>query len=414
MADDILSKIDSPEDVRQLSPEEKRRLAEEVRGLIIDVVSKNGGHLAPSLGAVDLAIALHSVFESPKDKIVWDVGHQAYAHKILTGRREFFKTLRQDDGCSGFLSRSESEHDAFGAGHAGTAISAALGMAAARDMRKGTEKIVAVVGDGSLNCGASLEGLNNAAGVTDDLIIVLNDNKMSISPNVGGMARYLNRLISARPYNRFKSAVRDFVRSIPGVGDDLTRKISRLEEAVKSVFVPGVIFEELGMRYIGPVDGHDIEEMSRVFDAAREFDQRPVLIHVVTEKGRGYTLAEKAPEKFHGLSKFDPDTGEPAAKKNGTTFSEVFGNRRGARGSFRRRNGRGRRASGRRGLRVVHAARARLRDARRLPAKPSGGVLSGPRRNCRRRPDASRDTRLGVSQKPSEYLDHRSEGRRGA
>jgi len=325
MADDILSKVDSPEDVGKLSPEDKKRLAEEVRALIIDVVSKNGGHLAPSLGAVDLAIALHSVFESPKDKIVWDVGHQAYAHKILTGREEFFKTLRQDDGCSGFLSRSESEHDAFGAGHAGTAVSAALGMAAARDARKGTEKIVAVVGDGSLNCGVSLEGLNNAASVTDDLIIVLNDNKMSISPNVGGMARYLNRLISARPYNRFKAAVRSFVRSIPGVGDALTRKISRLEEAVKSVLVPGVIFEELGMRYIGPVDGHDIEEMERVFDAAREFDQRPVLIHVVTEKGRGYTLAEKAPEKYHGLSKFDPDTGEPVSKGNGKTFSEVFG-----------------------------------------------------------------------------------------
>ncbi len=321
----VLSRIESPADMKGLSADNRVTLSEELRREIIEVVSHNGGHLAPSLGAVDLTVAIHTVFDSPKDRIVWDVGHQAYAHKLLTGRREFFKTLRLDGGCSGFLSRAESEHDAFGAGHAGTAISAALGMAAARDHAGGNWRVVAVVGDGALNCGVALEGLNNVADISSDMTIILNDNKMSISPNVGGMARYLNRIISAKPYNRFKSTLRRLVRSIPKVGYNLTRRIARLEEAVKSVLVPGVIFEELGMRYVGPVDGHDMEEMIRVFEAAKEYTQRPTLIHVVTEKGRGYEPAEKAPEKFHGLSTFDPDTGEITGKKGGATFSEAFG-----------------------------------------------------------------------------------------
>ena len=321
----ILDRINSPKDLKGLSGEEQKQLACEIRKELIGVISENGGHLAPNLGVVELTIALHSAFNTPEDKLIWDVGHQGYVHKLLTGRRELFKTLRQDDGCLGFLSRDESEYDHFGAGHAGTAISAAIGMAAARDQRKGKEKIVAIVGDASLNCGISFEGLNNISGITDDMIIILNDNKMSISPNVGAMAHYLNRMISARPYNKFKKFVRKLVRSIPLIGDNITHKIARLEEAAKSMFVPGVIFEEMGIRYIGPVDGHNIEELKRTFDVIKDF-RKPTVIHVLTEKGRGYEPAEAAPEKFHGLGCFDPDTGIVAETSDAVTFSKAFGN----------------------------------------------------------------------------------------
>ena len=320
-----LDTIDSPEDLSGLSHDELKQLACEIRKELIDVISEKGGHLAPNLGVVELTLALHSTFNAPGDKLIWDVGHQAYVHKLLTGRRELFKTLREDDGCLGFLSRDESKYDYFGAGHAGTAISAAIGMAAARDQRGGKEKIVAIVGDGSLNCGVSFEGLNNASEITDDLIIILNDNKMSISPNVGAMAHYLNRMISARPYNRIKSAVRSLVRGIPVIGDKITRKISRIEEAAKSILVPGVIFEELGLRYIGPIDGHNIETLTRVFDVVKEFN-KPTVVHVLTEKGRGYQPAESAPEKFHGLGSFDPDTGLQSPTSDAITFSNAFGN----------------------------------------------------------------------------------------
>ncbi len=321
----ILETIDSPSDLKGLSIREKKLLAAEIRGELLDVVSKNGGHLAPNMGVVELTIALHSVFNAPEDKIVWDVGHQAYVHKLLTGRRKIFRTLRQKGGTPGFLSRNESEYDAFGAGHAGTAISAALGMAAARDRRKGREKVIALVGDGALTCGISLEGLNHIAEVTRDFILVINDNKMSISPNVGSVSKYLNRIISGRSYNRFKAAVRAGVRSIPGIGEDITRMVSKVEEAAKSMFVPGVIFEEIGMRYIGPVNGHDIEELERTLGRIKEFDQRPVVLHVITEKGRGYEPAEAAPEKFHGLSSFDPDTGDSDIQDGTPTFSRIFG-----------------------------------------------------------------------------------------
>ena len=321
----ILNKIDSPKDLKKLSVEEKKLLAEEIRDELIAVISDKGGHLAPNMGVVELTIAMHSAFNAPEDKLVWDVGHQGYVHKLLTGRQDLFKTLREDDGCLGFLSRDESEYDIFGAGHAGTAISAALGLAAARDARGGTEQVLAIVGDGSLNCGISLEGLNNVAEVTKSMIIVLNDNKMSISPNVGSMARYLNRIISARGYNKFKGFVRKIVRAIPLVGDDITHKVARLEEAAKSMFVPGVIFEELGIRYIGPVNGHDIEELIRTFDVVKDFRQ-PVVVHILTEKGRGYEHAEAAPEKFHGLASFDPDTGKSVSNSDIPTFSQGFGN----------------------------------------------------------------------------------------
>ena len=321
----VLEGINSPEDLKKLSIKEQEQLACEIREKLINVISANGGHLAPNLGVVELTIALHTAFNTPEDKLIWDVGHQGYVHKLLTGRKEFFTTLRQDDGCLGFLSREESEYDHFGAGHAGTAISAAIGMAAARDLRKGKEKIIAIVGDASLNCGISFEGLNNISEITDDMIIVLNDNKMSISPNVGAMARYLNSIISTRPYNKFKAAIRKLVRSIPLIGDSITHKIARLEEAAKSMFVPGVIFEEMGIRYIGPVDGHNIEELQRTFDVIKDF-RKPTVIHVLTEKGRGYEPAEAAPEKFHGLGSFDPETGITADAPDAVTFSKAFGN----------------------------------------------------------------------------------------
>jgi 1-deoxy-D-xylulose-5-phosphate synthase len=319
----LLSQIDSPEDLRKLKISELDKLSAEIREEIISVVSSNGGHLAPNLGAVELTVALHYVFNTPSDKLIWDVGHQAYVHKLLTGRREFFKTLRKSDGCLGFLSRAESEYDAFGAGHAGTAISAALGMASARDRKQGKEKVVAIVGDGSLNCGISLEGLNNACEATKDIIIILNDNKMSISPNVGAIPRYLNHLISGKSYNRFKAFAKMMLKRMPG-GREIRRKISRIEEATKSLFVPGVFFEELGIRYVGPIPGHDYNELIRALEGIKEFN-RPVILHVITEKGRGYSHAEAAPEKFHGLSSFNPETGKSNGKKPDTTYSTAFG-----------------------------------------------------------------------------------------
>ncbi len=319
----ILNRIDSPVDVRKLTEPELAILAEEIRSEIIKVVAENGGHLAPNLGVVELTIALHYIFNTPEDKLVWDVGHQGYVHKLLTGRREFFRTLRQYQGCSGFLSRQESEYDIFGAGHAGTAISAALGLAAARDVRGSNEKVVAVVGDGSLNCGISLEGLNNVRATTRDMIIVLNDNKMSISENVGAIPAYLNYIISGRSYSRFKAMAKVMLHKIPH-GDEIRRKISRLEEATKSIFVPGVFFEELGIRYIGPINGHDFKDLFRTLTTAREY-HRPVIVHVITEKGRGYVPAEAAPEKFHGVSGFNPVTGSSDSHPNPVSFSSAFG-----------------------------------------------------------------------------------------
>ena len=324
MGNKILDKINKPEDLKLLSLKEKEQLACEIRSELIDVISKNGGHLAPNMGVVELTISLHSVFNAPVDKLVWDIGHQSYVHKILTGRREFFRTLRKDGGCLGFLSRDESEYDSFGAGHAGTAISAALGMAVARDRKKGKEKVVAIVGDGSLNCGISFEALNHVAENTKDFIIILNDNKMSISKNVGGLSRYLNRIITHRSYNRFKNFSRTLVEKIPRVGKVITRQIGRLEEATKSILVRGVLFEELGFRYVGPIDGHNIDEMMSTFEGVKVFE-KPVIVHVITEKGRGYKPAEDAPEKFHGLSSFDPETGEDMNSPSTASFSAVFG-----------------------------------------------------------------------------------------
>ena len=319
----ILDNIASPNDLKQLSKAELTQAAGAIRKLLLNTIAANGGHLAPNLGAVELTLALHYVFNTPEDKLVWDVGHQAYVHKILTGRKETFKTLRQFNGCSGFLSREESEFDTFGAGHAGTALSAAAGMAAARDHDKTPEHVIAIVGDGSIGCGISLEALNNIKASCQRLIIVLNDNKMSISENVGAISRRLNRLIAGRRYNRFKRSLRKLVAKLP-YSNKILPFISRVEESTKGIFVPGMLFEEFGIRYIGPIDGHDLDELISTLQGVKEFNT-PVIIHTITEKGRGYSPAESAPEKFHGLGCFNPTTGEKIDDSPPATFSQTFG-----------------------------------------------------------------------------------------
>ncbi len=318
----LLNKIEGPQDLKGLELQELEELAAEVREELLDTVSRTGGHIGPNLGVVELSIALHKVFNTPTDKFVWDVGHQAYVHKLLTGRQELFQTLRQFDGCQAFTSRDESEHDSFGAGHAGTAISAALGMAAARDLKGTDEKVVAIVGDGSLNCGISLEGLNNITEVTRNMVIILNDNKMSISKNVGAIPKYLNNIISGRSYNKFKSFTKTVLKKVPH-GEEIRKKVSKIEEATKGLFVPGILFEQLGIRYLGPIDGHDLPTLIKTLEAVKTFNH-PVILHVITEKGRGYHPATQAPEKFHGLSSFNKKTGK-SAKSNSLTFSKAFG-----------------------------------------------------------------------------------------
>jgi 1-deoxy-D-xylulose-5-phosphate synthase len=319
----ILDNIKTPVDLKAIADSELNALAREIRKRIIAVTSKNGGHIASNLGVVELTIALHYVFDMPQDKILWDVSHQSYAHKMLTGRNDFIASLRQDDGCLGFTSQQESEYDVFGAGHAGTAISAALGMAAARDRQNGSEKVIAVVGDGSLSCGISLEGLNNTTAVTKDFIIILNDNKMSISKNVGGITSHLNKIIPRRGYNRFRTALRSLILKIPRIGDKIRKTIGKIESATKSILVPSSFFEELGIRYIGPIDGHNIHNMIKTFALVKEFDT-PVVVHVITEKGRGYGPAKRNPEKFHGINSFNTVTAK-AIKNTGASYSSTFG-----------------------------------------------------------------------------------------
>lgn len=319
-----LEKINSPSDLRALPPDVLDKVAAEIREEILDVVSTNGGHLGASLGTVELILALHYVFDTPREKILFDVGHQAYAHKLLTGRREFFHTLRQFGGCAGFPSRAEDpEADPLMEGHAGCAISAAVGMAAALQRKNSTDKVVAVVGDGSLNCGISLEGLNNARCGGKNLVVVLNDNKMSISKNVGGLSHYLNHIISGNAYNRFKAAVKRLVFSLPR-HERLHRAIQRGEEWVKSLFLPpGVVFEMLGFRYIGPIHGHSMPELLRALGRAKASDE-PLLIHVITEKGRGCDFARHDPARYHGVPGFDRETGRlPESARGG--FSRTFG-----------------------------------------------------------------------------------------
>ena len=328
----LLDTINTPKDLESLCDEELPQLAEEIRGELLDIISTCGGHLASNLGVVELTIALLRVFDVPRDRIVWDTGHQGYVYKLLTGRRELLKKLRRDDGCCGFLSRDESEYDVFGAGHAGTALSAALGIAAVRDRRGDSNRVLAVVGDGALGTGVSLEGLNSIIETTDDFILVINDNKMSIAPNVGALSRYLTQIISDERYNQVKTYLADLVDRIPRIGARIKKGIARLEEATKSMLVPGVIFEELGLRYIGPLDGHNLPELVETFESVARLEGRPLVVHVISEKGRGYPYAERAPEIYHGLSPFDVESGKPLAKSEPKadepavpTFSAAFG-----------------------------------------------------------------------------------------
>lgn len=320
----LLNRIEKPEDVKALTVRELEQLASELRHFIIDTVSQNGGHLAPNLGTVELTLALYSVFSFPEDKLVWDVGHQAYTHKILTGRRDAFKTLRKKGGITGFPNRSESVYDAFGVGHASTSISAALGMALARDAKGEKNQVIAVIGDGALTGGESFEALNNAGDLGTKLIVILNDNEMSIDANVGAMSEYLSRIRIAPQYARAKRDMGSLLMSIPHIGDKVYKTASHLKDGVRSVLVPGSLFEEMGFHYIGPIDGHNIALLEEVLTSAKEMEG-PVLIHIHTVKGKGYKPAEQAPDKFHGVGCFDPSTGK-SAKKAGCapSYTSVF------------------------------------------------------------------------------------------
>ncbi len=318
----ILDNINGPGDVKVLTLDEMTRLAEECRALIIKTTSMTGGHLAANLGTVELTIALLKVFAPPADKLIWDVSHQTYTYKILTNRRSVFHTLRQTNGISGFLLRSESPYDAFGAGHAGTALSAALGMAVARDRRQGDEHIVAVVGDGALGCGSSFEALNNLAFTTRRLIVILNDNEMSIAANVGSVARTLGELLAHPRYNRWKSSVERFAKDRLRL-TWLRNIYFRIEEAVKSLFLRSVFFEEFGLRYIGPIDGHNMHTLIAALEIARRADE-PILLHVSTQKGKGYPFAEEEPEVWHGTGAFEYETGRPLATVKTLKYSAVF------------------------------------------------------------------------------------------
>ena len=320
----ILDSIERPSDIRKLSPEELSTLALEIRVLILETVAKNGGHLGSNLGVVELTLALHTVFDSPRDKIVWDVGHQCYTHKILTGRKGRFAGLRCCGGILGFPCREESEHDAYNTGHASTALSAALGMAVARDKAGEKHHVIAVVGDGSLTGGVALEALNQIGHLRERLIIVLNYNEMSISANVGAWSKYLSYLVSGQHYIRIKDQAKSILRSIPKIGWPLIKAGRALEELVKKTIFPGLVFTELGIRYVGPVEGHSIRSLVEAFELAKTYDG-PILIQCVTQKGKGYQPARTHPEKFHGAGPFQISTGEPQKSEWGPSFSSVFG-----------------------------------------------------------------------------------------
>ncbi|MDK2887582.1 MAG: 1-deoxy-D-xylulose-5-phosphate synthase [Thermoanaerobacter sp.] len=321
----LLAKINSPADLRALDINDLQQLAFEIRQEIIETVARNGGHLAPNLGVVELTLALHRVFQTPRDKIIWDVGHQSYVHKLVTGRRPVFHTLRQFGGISGFPRPQESEHDAFGTGHSSTSISAALGLALARDLKGDNYSVVAVIGDGAMTGGMAFEALNHAGHHKTGLIVVLNDNEMSIAPNVGGLARYLSRLRTDPMYSRGKEELEQLLKRIPAIGPRVIKVVDRIKDSLKYLVVPGMFFEELGFIYLGPIDGHDIQTMISVFQQAKA-TRGPVLVHVLTRKGRGYRPAEENAGKFHGIGPFEIKTGR-VIKKPGQppSYTEVFG-----------------------------------------------------------------------------------------
>ncbi|OGD13469.1 MAG: 1-deoxy-D-xylulose-5-phosphate synthase [Candidatus Aminicenantes bacterium RBG_16_63_14] len=320
----ILDSIREPADLRKLTEEELSILAMEIRALILETVAKNGGHLGSNLGVVELTLALHKVFDSPRDKIVWDVGHQCYTHKILTGRKDRFGGLRRCGGILGFPCREESEHDAFNTGHASTALSAALGMAVARDKAGEKHHVIAVVGDGSLTGGVALEALNQIGHLRERLIIVLNFNEMSISINVGAWSKYFSYLVSGQRYIQIKDQAKSLLKRVPQLGWPVIKAGRALEELVKKTLFPGLVFKELGIRYIGPVHGHNIQSLVEAFETAKTYDG-PILIQCVTQKGKGYEPARTHPEKFHGAGPFQVSTGEPLKREWGPSFSSVFG-----------------------------------------------------------------------------------------
>ncbi len=319
----ILDKIKQTKDIKTLTYPQKEQLAKEMREEIIDTVSKTGGHLASNLGVVELTIALHSVFETPKDKIIWDVGHQTYGHKILTGRREQMTTLRQLDGIAGFPKAKESEYDNFDTGHSSTSISAALGMARARDLQQKDNHVIAVIGDGALTGGMALEALDDAGNSKTRLIVVLNDNEMSISKNVGGISRFLTKIRTKRFYKKSNNFIRKILEYIPKFGPFIIKLARRIKYSIKQLLLPNMFFEDLGFKYLGPVDGHDIERVEWILNLAKK-EKEPVVVHIITKKGKGYEPAEKNPDQFHATASFEKDTGKPIKSKI-KDYSAVFG-----------------------------------------------------------------------------------------
>ena len=323
---EILSKVNIPSDIRQLDLTQLKTLCSDIREYLVDTISEIGGHFGGGLGTVELTVALHKVFDTPNDLIVWDTGHQAYPHKILTGRKEALKRIRQLNGISGFLKRSESEYDAFGAGHASTSISAALGMAVARDIKKEKKKVVAIIGDGAMTGGMAYEAMNNSGVRKSDLVVVLNDNNMSIAPNVWQISNYFTEMIAHPDYNKFKGQIWDLTGKLDQFGDRLRKIAVRLESGIKAVITPGMLFEALGFRYFGPVNGHNLHQLIKLFEQVREL-RGPILVHAITEKGHGYKPAEEHTQKLHASTPFDKLTGQ-AHKKAGAaaSYTSIFGN----------------------------------------------------------------------------------------
>ena len=321
----MLEKINTPEDVKNLNLQEKKQLAEDIRKYILEVVSQNGGHLASNLGVVELTIALHSVFNEPVDKIVWDVGHQTYVHKILTGRKEELKNIRKLGGIAGFPKTKESAYDCFNTGHSSTSISAALGMARARDLKGENNSVVAVIGDGALTGGMAIEALNDAGFSKCKMTVILNDNEMSISPNVGGINMFLSKLRTKKLYTKSNISGKKIIGKIPVFGKAIVKIVQRLKRSVKQLIIPKMFFEDIGFTYLGPVDGHNIEQLENILKLSKQVDT-PVLIHVLTKKGKGYKIAEENPDKFHATGPFDLKTGKPK-KAKGLDYSKVFGNK---------------------------------------------------------------------------------------
>ena len=319
----LLEKIQKENDIKQLKPEELEKLAEEIRQFLVEKISVTGGHLASNLGVVELTMALHLAFELPQDKMIWDVGHQSYTHKILTGRRAGFDDLRKYGGMSGFPKRKESECDAFDTGHSSTSISAGLGYVAARDIKGEEHSVISIIGDGAMTGGMAYEALNNASRLKSNFIIVLNDNNMSISENVGGMSRYLNGLRTAEAYTGLKKGVEDNLMKIPVQGEKILYQMKKTKSGLKQLFVPGMFFEDMGITYLGPVDGHDIRKLYKTFQEAKRVDHA-VLVHVLTKKGKGYGPAEENPSRFHGIVPFDIETGEAKEKSSKDSYTDIF------------------------------------------------------------------------------------------